>query len=148
MEFKVTKKSYPVLYILSSSSSSSYMQLGHLLTRPGLTYPEVSSKVYYDSFCQLASSVSLPWVIYFEASLHFVCGYTGSTSESGDLATAFFYFQLERERRLMLPSGVAVNSVQFEIKLWMVHSGKKPTQLLRRKVVVLKHFAPHRTLRL
>ena len=45
----------------------SFMELGHLLTRSGLTYPEVSSKVYHDSFCQLGSSVSLPWVIYFEA---------------------------------------------------------------------------------
>ena len=43
------------------------MQLGHLLTRSGLTYPEVSSKVYHDSFRQMGSSVSLPWVIYFEA---------------------------------------------------------------------------------
>jgi len=45
----------------------SVMELGHLLTRSGLSYPEVCSKVYYDSFCQLGSSVSLPWVIYFEA---------------------------------------------------------------------------------
>jgi hypothetical protein len=43
------------------------MQLGHLLTRSGLTYPEVPSKVYHDSFCQSDISVSLPWVIYFEA---------------------------------------------------------------------------------
>jgi len=43
------------------------MELGHLLTRSGLTYPEVSSRVYHDSFCQLGSGVSLPWVIYFEA---------------------------------------------------------------------------------
>ena len=45
----------------------SVMQLGHLLTRSGLTYPEVSSKVYPHSFCQSDSTVSLPWVIYFEA---------------------------------------------------------------------------------
>ena len=45
----------------------SVMQLCHLLTRSGLTYPQVSSKVYHDSFCQLDSTVSLPWVIYFEA---------------------------------------------------------------------------------
>jgi hypothetical protein len=32
-----------------------------------MLYPQVSSKVYHDSFCQLDSSVSLPWVIYFEA---------------------------------------------------------------------------------
>jgi len=37
-----------------------FMELGHLLTRSGLTYPEVSSEVYHDSFCQLGSSVSLP----------------------------------------------------------------------------------------
>jgi len=43
------------------------MELGHLLARYTVMYPEVSSKVYYDSFCQLGSSVSLPWVIYFEA---------------------------------------------------------------------------------
>jgi len=40
------------------------MELGHLLTRSGLTYPEVSSKVCHDSFHQLENSVSLPWVIY------------------------------------------------------------------------------------
>jgi hypothetical protein len=44
-----------------------FMELGHLLTRSGLTYPEVSSNVYHDSFCQSDSSVSLPWVIYLEA---------------------------------------------------------------------------------
>jgi len=37
------------------------------LTRWGLTYPEVSLKVCHDSFCQLGNSVSLPWVIYWEA---------------------------------------------------------------------------------
>ena len=37
----------------------SFMQLGHLLTRSGLTYPEASSKFYRDSFCQLGSSMSL-----------------------------------------------------------------------------------------
>ena len=52
---------------LSSSSYIPFMELGHLLTRSGLTYPVVSSKVYHDSFCQLGSSVSLLWVIYFDA---------------------------------------------------------------------------------
>jgi len=41
----------------------SFMELDHLLTRSGLTYPELTSKVYYESFCQLGSSVSLPWVM-------------------------------------------------------------------------------------
>jgi len=55
----------------------SVMQLGHLLTRFGLTYPEVSSKVYHDSFCQSDSSISLPWVIYFDAFyLHVVSSFS------------------------------------------------------------------------
>jgi len=45
----------------------SVMELGHLLTRSGLTYPEVSSKLCHDSICKSASIVSLPWVIYYEA---------------------------------------------------------------------------------
>ena len=45
------------------------MQLGHLLTRSGLTHPEVSLTVYHDFFCQLENSVSLPWVIYYVAFL-------------------------------------------------------------------------------
>ena len=44
----------------------SVMELGHLLTRSGLTYPEVSSKVCHDSFSLLGNSVSLPWVICYE----------------------------------------------------------------------------------
>ena len=52
------------------------MELGHLLTRSGLTHPEVSSNVYHDTFCQLDSNVALPWVIYFEASyLHVVSSF-------------------------------------------------------------------------
>jgi hypothetical protein len=47
------------------------MQLGHLLTRSGLTYPEVFSNVCHNSFCQLENSVSLPWVIYCEA-FHYI----------------------------------------------------------------------------
>ena len=43
------------------------MELGHLLTCSSLTYPEVSSNVCHNSFCQLENSVSLPWVIYYEA---------------------------------------------------------------------------------
>ena len=54
-----------------------FMELGHLLTRSGLTYLEVSSKVYHDSFCQLDSSVSLPWEVYFEAFyLHVVSSFS------------------------------------------------------------------------
>ena len=55
----------------------SVTELGHLLTRSGLTYPQISSKVYHDSFCQLDSSVSLLWVIYFEAFyLHAVSSFS------------------------------------------------------------------------
>jgi hypothetical protein len=35
----------------------SVMELGHLLTRSGLTYLVVSSEVCHDSFCQLGNSV-------------------------------------------------------------------------------------------
>ena len=45
----------------------SVMELGHLLTRSGLTYLEVSSEVCHDSFCQLGNSVSLSWVFCHEA---------------------------------------------------------------------------------
>ena len=61
----------------SSSYSISVMELGHLLTRSGLTYPEVSSKVCHDSFCQLETCVSLPWVICYEAFyLHVVSSFS------------------------------------------------------------------------
>ena len=39
---------------------TSFMELGHLLTRSGLMYPEVSSKVYHDYFCQLRSITVSP----------------------------------------------------------------------------------------
>jgi hypothetical protein len=49
------------------------MELGHLLTRSGLTCPEASLKVCHYSFCQSGSSVSLSWIIYYEAfCLHVV----------------------------------------------------------------------------
>jgi len=55
----------------------SVMELGHLLTRSGLMYPEVSSKVCQDSFFQLGNSVSLPWVIYYGAFyLHVVSSFS------------------------------------------------------------------------
>ena len=67
-----------MMYI-SVSSSSSYICHG---VRPLVDLfrshlPVVSSKVYHDFFCQLGSSVSLSWVIYFEAfCLHVVSGLT------------------------------------------------------------------------
>ena len=48
-------------------------ELGHLLTRSGLTYLQVSSEVCHDSFCQLGNSVSLSWAVCREAfCLHVV----------------------------------------------------------------------------
>jgi hypothetical protein len=62
---------------LNNHHHISVMQLGHLLTRSGLTYPEVSSKFYHDTFCHSGSSISLPWVIYFEAlCLHVVTSFS------------------------------------------------------------------------
>jgi len=54
----------------------SVMELGHLLTRSGLTYLEVSSEVCHDSFCQLGNSVSLSWVVCHEA----LCSHVVSSS--------------------------------------------------------------------
>ena len=63
--------------ILHHHHHISVMELGHLLTRSGLTYPEVSSKACHDSFCQLGNSVSLPWVIYYGAFyLHVVSSFS------------------------------------------------------------------------
>jgi len=45
----------------------SVMGWGRFLTRSGLMYPQVSSKVCHNSFCQLGNSVSLFWVLYYEA---------------------------------------------------------------------------------
>jgi len=50
------------------------MELSYLLTRSSLTYPQAASKIYHDTFFQLMSSVSLPWVIYFKAfNLERIC---------------------------------------------------------------------------
>ena len=61
------RKKYFYFIIIIIIHGISVMELGHLLTRSGLTYPEVPSKVCHDSFCQLENSVSLPWVIYYKA---------------------------------------------------------------------------------
>jgi len=59
-----------------SSSSSSICHVVAPLVDP-FWYPEVSSKVCHDSFCQLRNSVSLPWVIYYEAFyLHVVSSFS------------------------------------------------------------------------
>ena len=47
----------PFTVSFQSHHNVSVMELGHLFTRSGLTYPEVSSKVCHD-FCQLGNSVS------------------------------------------------------------------------------------------
>jgi len=64
-------------FIICLHRHISVMELGHLLTRSGLTYPEVSSKVCHGSFCQLGNRVSLPWVIHCEAFyLHVVSSFS------------------------------------------------------------------------
>jgi hypothetical protein len=42
-------------------------ELGHLLTRSGLTHPEISSVVFLDSFCPLGCSFVSIWVICYVA---------------------------------------------------------------------------------
>jgi hypothetical protein len=71
----------------------SVMQLDDLLIRSGLTCPEVSSNVCHDSFCQSGSSVSLPWVTYYEAfCLYFVSSfflYSSNFSKIGVILNTF-----------------------------------------------------------
>jgi hypothetical protein len=57
----------------NNNNNKSVMDLGHLLTRSGLTCPEASSKVCHGFFCQSGSSVSLPWVICYKT---FCLGFT------------------------------------------------------------------------
>jgi len=65
------------LNLMSSSSSYICHGVGPLADPFDLTYPEVSSKVCHDSFCQLGNSVSLPWVIYYGAFyLHVVSNFS------------------------------------------------------------------------
>ena len=47
----------------------SVMELGHLLTRSGLTYLEVSSEVFHESLCQVGNSFSLSWVVWVDHKL-------------------------------------------------------------------------------
>ena len=64
-----------LLFSFCFSSSSSYVchGYGHMLTRSRLTYLQVSSEVFHDSFFQLGNSVSLSWVVCREAfCLHVV----------------------------------------------------------------------------
>jgi len=68
------------------------MQLGHLLTRSGLTYLEVSSEVCHGFFCQLGNSVSLSWAVCREAfCLHVV---SSSSCIPGILFTCCIQFLL------------------------------------------------------
>ena len=65
---RVTNKQMHYIYIYHHHHHHiSVMELGHLLTHSGLAYPEVSSKFCHDAFSLLGNSVSLLWVIYYEA---------------------------------------------------------------------------------
>ena len=100
----------------------SFMQLGHLLTRSGLTYPEVSSKVYHDSFCQSDSSVSLPWVIYFEAfCLHVVSSFSCTNIS----------FDLQQRRHLLYSVKVYLimaTPVVWRLSQWVHQHTQRTTQ--------------------
>ena len=71
----------------------SVMELGHLLTRSGLTYLEVSSEVCHDSFCQLGNSVSLSWVVCREA----FCLHVVSSSSCVPVVTFFILWIIQRD---------------------------------------------------
>ena len=84
----------------------SVMELGHLLTRSSLTYPEVSSKICHDSFCQLENSVSLPWVIYYEA-FHLHVQFLLYSSNLSKICVIFNSFVIPQNMRNHSPSDTA-----------------------------------------
>jgi hypothetical protein len=83
------------------------MELGHL-TRSSLTCPKASLKACHDSFCQLGSSVSILWVVYYEALL-----ITGSIPYLMHLCYLFIYAEYDKallnfmkNRQLEMPSAL------------------------------------------
>jgi hypothetical protein len=56
------------------------MEVGHLLTHFGLTYPDVSSLVFLGSFCLLVCTFAVSWVICYGAfCLHVVSSFSCSS---------------------------------------------------------------------
>jgi len=84
------------------------MELGHLLTRSGVTYPEASSEVCHNSFCQFGSSVSLHWVQRLKVAilpLDLPC--SGPVTHSGEI---FNHWHVSRKEQFL----VEVNSWRIE----------------------------------
>jgi hypothetical protein len=73
----------------------SVMEMGHLLTHSGLTYPEVSWKVCNDSYYQLENSVSLSWVFWarnpFRGNFNH---WQVSWKEAGQIFSRLFLFNI------------------------------------------------------
>jgi len=93
------------------------MDFGHFLTRSGLTFLEVSSKVCHESFCQSESSVSLPWVIDYEAfNLHVVCTFhiksnvsPSSVLQSSSHHTCVLSKQLNPQKIVLIQKLILIN---------------------------------------
>ena len=63
-------------------------KLGHLLTRSGLTHPEVSLMIFPGSFCILVCSILLSSVIYYEACCLYVA--------AGFFCIPLFFLKMEK----------------------------------------------------
>ena len=88
----------------------SFMQLGHLLTRSGLTYLEVSSKVCHDSFCQLGNSewISVSYIIIYYIILYYY------SLRRGNQNTFVFALKMSLNKQLNLISvSLCVKNIIF-----------------------------------
>ena len=98
------------------------MELGHVLTRSGLTYPEVSSKVCHDSFCQLGNSV--PWDLsVVKISPEWVTG-TEQGKSSGRIATFSLWTGVFRDGISSIPD-------ETVIPLWLCRHFFRSCKLLK-----------------
>ena len=117
------------------------MELGHLLTRSGLTYPEVSSKVYHDSFCQLGRitispgteempSLNMPLQRLKVAILPLDLPCSGPVTHSGEILTTGKSHG-KKPDRFSLNDNMAVEKVsRFKHAAWNIRGlGQKEEEL-------------------
>ena len=76
----------------------SVMELGHLLTRSGLMYLEVSSKVCHDSFCQLGNLLR---GILFTCCIQFLL-YSSNLSKTGVIPLQFVHLFCNQSKCILL----------------------------------------------
>jgi hypothetical protein len=99
------------------------MELDYLLTRSGLTCPEVSSKVCHDSFCQPGSSVSalnMPVQRLKVAILPLDLPCSGPVTLSGEILTTVKYHRKKPDRFSSNDDMDVKNVSQFKHATWNI----------------------------